>query len=122
MSRSGLGSAIPSLANAMPKMPVLKSIGEYAFESLVEEVKAFEASLSAGEAVGALLASFGTAVTIQISQLSCKDQFICFDGTTPDGNHARLVQHYTQASMLLVKLTAPTVEPAPIGFIHSPSS
>ncbi|WP_176331659.1 MULTISPECIES: DUF6173 family protein [Burkholderia cepacia complex] len=103
----------------MPELPVIKTASEYAFDTLVEEIKAFEASLAGGEAVGAMLASFGKEVTIQITQIASAGQFICFDGVTADGSHARLVQHFTQASLLLVKLAKPVAPANPIGFVHS---
>ncbi|KVP77519.1 hypothetical protein WJ92_02770 [Burkholderia ubonensis] len=103
----------------MPDIPVIKPLGEYAFETLVDEIKAFEASLAEGEAVGGMLASFGKAVTLQITRIAVSGQFICFDGVTESGDNARLVQHFTQASLLLVKLTKPVAPPNPIGFVHS---
>ncbi|PRH46369.1 hypothetical protein C6V05_20780 [Burkholderia multivorans] len=101
------------------KLPDMKTAGEYAFDTLVNEVKAFEESLAEGEAVGGMLASFGKAITIQITRIALSGQFVCFDGLTENGDDARLVQHFTQASLLLVKLAKPVAPPNPIGFVHS---
>ncbi|MDN7741592.1 MULTISPECIES: DUF6173 family protein [Burkholderia] len=98
------------------KLPEVRSPSEYAFETLVEEVKQFEASLNSGEAVGGMLASFGKSITLQISNICLSGQFFCFDGITDDGSPARLVQHFTQTSVLFIKIK--TEEPTkPIGFV-----
>jgi hypothetical protein len=85
---------------------------------LVDEVKQFETALADGEVVGAMLASFGQAVTLQISSVSRAGQFFCFDGLTDRGDEARLVQHFTQTSILLIKLKT-DLPRRPIGFVAS---
>lgn len=91
-----------------------------AFESLVARVREFEASLSDTEAVGVMLASFGSAVHLQLTSLSRSGQFICLEGKTEDGGEATLVQHYTQTSILLMKIKPVLDSPRrPIGFSAS---
>ncbi|WP_143018489.1 DUF6173 family protein [Cupriavidus sp. YR651] len=88
-----------------------------AFNSLVTRIREFEANLAETETVGAMLASFGSSVHLQLRTISRQGQFVCLEGTTEDGGEATLVQHYTQVSVLLVKVTV--AEPAqkrPIGF------
>lgn len=97
------------------KLPTIRTAHEAAFDIIVSQVRDFEAALADSEAVGGMLASFGQSVTLQITHISRAGQFLCFDGVTSDGDVARLVQHYTQASLLLVKLTVPA-KPNPIGF------
>ncbi|KVE40302.1 DUF6173 family protein [Burkholderia sp. BDU5] len=118
MSRSSLNTDPDSIPSYEPSpFIVTTSPSELAFKTLIKEIKAFEATLTAGEAVGAMLASFGKEVTIQITEIAVTGQFIRFDGVTEDGSAARLVQHFTQASVLLTKLTSPVVPPNPIGFV-----
>lgn len=109
------GSVTRALKNATT-IPEMKSPTEYAFEALVDEVRQFEGALSEGEVVGAMLASFGQSITLQISSISRSGQFFCFDGLTGDGDQARLVQHFTQTSVLLVKLKT-ELPRRPIGFV-----
>ncbi|MPV55871.1 hypothetical protein CFB46_12100 [Burkholderia sp. HI2761] len=97
------------------KLPTIRTAHEAAFDTIVSQVRDFEAALADSEAVGGMLASFGQTVTLQITHISRAGQFLCFDGVTNEGDVARLVQHYTQSSLLLVKLTVPT-KPNPIGF------
>ncbi|CAD6548639.1 hypothetical protein LMG27952_04761 [Paraburkholderia hiiakae] len=101
----------------LPTIPTIEPPHVYAFKTFVEEVRAFETSLVEGEAVGAMLASFGKSVMLQITQISRAGQFFCFDGITENGDSARLVQHYTQASILLIKLQTNEAS-RPIGFVH----
>jgi len=53
---------------------------------------------------------------LQISSISRAGQFFCFDGLTEQGDEARLVQHFTQTSILLVKLKS-ELPRRPIGFV-----
>jgi len=105
-----------ALANVTALPPLGKSASEYAFDVLVDEFKQFEAALADGEAVGAMLASFGQAITLQITGVSRTGQFFCFDGMTEHGDQARLVQHFTQTSVLLVKMKTEDAR-RPIGFV-----
>ncbi|NML31152.1 DUF6173 family protein [Paraburkholderia antibiotica] len=97
-------------------LPEIKTPVEYAFETLRAEIEEFQDSLENGEAVGGLLASFGKTISLQITRLTLSGQFFCFDGIIETGEEARLVQHFTQTSVLLVKVR--TEKPTrPIGFL-----
>lgn len=99
-------------------LPVIKSVPEYAFDSLVKQIRKFETQTSDEEVVGAMLASFGQSVTIHIHSIKLSGQMICMEGVTDSGAPATLVQHYTQASILLLKMPkAPAEEKRPIGFV-----
>lgn len=111
-------NTLPQPTIQLPRMPVFESPAEQAFQTLVNQIRLFEASTSDGEVVGAMLASFGQSVTIHIHQLRQSGQFICMDGLTASGDKATLVQHFTQASILLIKVPLlPTEEKRPIGFM-----
>ncbi len=99
-------------------LPVIKPVPEYAFDSLVKQIQKFENQTSAEEVVGAMLASFGQSVTLHIHNIRLSGQMICMEGVTDSGTPATLVQHYTQASILLLKVPkAPLEEKRPIGFV-----
>lgn len=109
--------AIP-LRTHFPTLPEIRSPQEYAFLTLVEQIKKFEVETDEGEVVGAMLASFGHSVTLHIQTISRAGQFFCIEGLTENGNKATLLQHYTQASFLLTKLPIqPTEVKRPIGFL-----
>jgi hypothetical protein len=95
--------------------PPVRSAAELAFDTIISETKTFEESLQDGEVVGAMLASFGREVTVQISSISRSGQFFCFDGISDAGDEVRLVQHFTQTSLLFVRLKRPGIR-NPIGF------
>lgn len=112
----------PWLDNAAERlMPLVASIppranpAELAFETIAQKIAAFEKTLNNTEAVGTLLASFGQSILLSIHRVSRAGQFICMEGLTSNGDEASLVQHYTQTSLLLLKVKAE--EPRrPIGF------
>lgn len=114
-SNSALGLNLAALEARAPAIYIPPSLQESAFKALVEKITAFEATLKDTEAVGTLLASFGQSILLNIRSVSQAGQFICMEGITSDGSEASLVQHYTQTSMLLLKVK--TEEPRrPIGF------
>lgn len=103
----------------VPIMPIIKSPQEYAFNTLVEQLKQFEEETSDEEVVAAMLASFGQSVIIHIHAIRRAGQFFCLEGVTEDGKKATLMQHYTQTSLLLLKAPkAPTEQKRPIGFVN----
>lgn len=101
-----------------PALPETKSPAEYAFESLAQQVRQFETQTKEEEVVGAMLASFGQSVILHIHQLRLCGQMICMEGVTDAGGPATLVQHFSQASVLLLKVPkAPAETKRPIGFL-----
>lgn len=102
----------------VPALPENKTPAEYAYESLVDQIKQFEAQTQEEEVVGAMLASFGQSVVLHVRQLRLCGQMICMEGLTDGGGPATLVQHFSQASILLLKVPkAPTEAKRPIGFL-----
>ena len=110
--------AMPSAKSLIHSLPDIKTPQEYAFLTIVEQLKQFERDTGEEEVVGAMLASFGQSVSIHIHSIRRAGQFFCLDGVTADGDKATLLQHYTQASLLLLKLPkAPSEKKKPIGFV-----
>lgn len=100
------------------RAPMPPTPAEHAFGSIKKQITQFEQSLAASEAVGVMLASFGQSTLLNVHTVSLSGQFICMDGANSDGHQARLVQHFTQVSLLLVKVQlAPEKPRRPIGFI-----
>ena len=101
---------------AKPYIP--PSPQEYAFETLMGQVKKFEAETTENEVVGAMLASFGQSVVLHIHSIRRAGQFIWLQGITSEGNTATLMQHFTQTSLLFINLPkAPSEVKRPIGFL-----
>jgi len=101
---------------ALPELP--KSPAEAAFASLVAQIRTVEKSTSPDEVVVAMLAAFGQSVVVHVHQLRRAGQMFVLEGVTESGTPATLVQHFTQASILLLK--APRLaeeEKRPIGFL-----
>lgn len=99
-------------------IPDIKSPQEYAFITIIEQLKLFEKETSDEEVVSAMLASFGHSVTLQIQSIRRAGQFLCLEGITADGEKATLMQHYTQTSLLLIKtIKSPQEIKRPIGFV-----
>jgi hypothetical protein len=89
------------------------------FESLVEYVREFEASLDSEHEVGASLASFGSVVTFHIRQIGhAQPNVITFEGVTSEGNRVKLIQHVSQLNVLLMATKIqPNTEKKAIGFV-----
>lgn len=102
----------------LPALQRIKSPSEYAFQSLIQQIKLFEETTGEDEVVAAMLASFGQSVTIHIHQIRLAGQFFCMEGATADGDTATLVQHFTQTSLLLLKEPkTPSEKKRSIGFL-----
>lgn len=101
---------------ALPPLPPTPA--EAAFLSLVAQIKHVEKTTAADEIVIAMLASFGQSVVVHVHQLRRAGQMFVIEGLTDSGTPATLVQHFTQASVLLLKAPKlPTEEKRPIGFL-----
>lgn len=92
----------------------MKSIPEYAFDDLNEEILSFQKSIADDMEVG-VVASGGVAV-IHIERFFINGQILVFDGVDPEGRKARLVQHYTQVNVQLIAVPKLRHEPRRIGF------
>jgi hypothetical protein len=114
--KSKMDEIIPKVS--VPAQLETKTPAEYAYESLAQQIKEFEAQTKDEEVVGAMLASFGQSVVIHIRQVRLCGQMICMEGVTDGGGPATLVQHFTQASILLLRVPkAPAEIKRPIGFL-----
>lgn len=99
-----------------------KSLPESAFDAIQEEIADFEEAYAADSdnVVLARLASFGREVIIQISEIHLRSQYFVVFGILENGTATRLIQHYTDFSMLLT--AAPPFVETPkrtIGFTSS---
>ncbi|KQV62702.1 MULTISPECIES: hypothetical protein [unclassified Caulobacter] len=96
------------------QVPVLKSIPEYAFDALVEEMKRFQTRLSDETELG--IVANGPGLTIHVDDLRLSGQMVVFDGVDSEGRAARLIQHYTQVNVQMVAVPKQQEKPRRIGF------
>lgn len=85
-----------------------------AFILLREQVKAIEATCADGEGVLVMCATSGTAP--RLDNVVLKGECLIFIGVDDQDKVVRLIQHYTQLSVMLVKDEAKKPERRPIGF------
>lgn len=98
----------------IPKIPEIKSISEYAFDALVEEMSRFQSALADDVEVGII--TNGAGQVIHVRQIRMRGQVVVFDGTDSDGRDARLIQHYTQVNVHMVAAKKLEAKPYRIGF------
>lgn len=78
-------------------------------EQMVEQIVEFQNSLAADEEVGACLAYFGQTVVIAVEAISSRHpHLLIFEGVVNEGpakgSKVRLLQHMSQANVLLIRL------------------
>lgn len=114
-----INNNIPELniENIIPKDYTLAS---YKYETLMEEIKAFQEELSDDLDVMVKLVSFGESMILSIDTIGYQNpDILFFYGTNTDGNPIELIQHMSQLSFLLlaVNRTNTSTPPHRIGFL-----
>lgn len=93
---------------------------------VLEEMQALDATLDQEHEVAVCLASFGQSVVIHVDEIVARGAFfVVFHGrASDDGGPVALVQHLSQANLLLVSAERldPTAPKRPIGFAVEPES
>ncbi|MCE9559265.1 MAG: hypothetical protein K8R88_09960 [Armatimonadetes bacterium] len=117
-----LGKASAAVSNAeiqrmvMSSPPRLPSPGEQVYEALQQQIRAFEAELSADKEVGVQLIA-GPMGPIHVSIMGwVPPGMIIFDGVATNGEKCRLIQHALQVSLQLVAVPKIGETPRKIGF------
>lgn len=116
----------PVINNNIPKLnieniiPKDYTLASYKYETLMEEIKAFQEELSDDLDVMVKLVSFGESMILSIDTISYQNpDILFFYGTNNDGNPIELIQHMSQLSFLLlaVNRTNTSTPPHRIGFL-----
>ena len=118
---AAMHEALEENAGAQAKAEFAKSAGGAA-EALFDHIKEFEAQTERAMEVGLLLVSFGQALTVHVVGVGyTQPNLVWFEGKLPDGAPVRLVQHFSQLSFLLTRVSRldPDSERRPIGFHHA---
>lgn len=92
----------------------LKSIPEFAYEALVEQIREFQDQLPEDRELGFI--ANGGGVLIHPSTVRLWGQMIVFEGVDESGRRARLIQHYTQANVIMLAVEAVEDQARRIGF------
>jgi hypothetical protein len=87
---------------------------------LTEWIQRFDAELDQAHEVGVRLVNFGQAIVFHLTDIGYwNPSLMSFRGTAEDGNPVELIQHVSQISILLIKLSRkdPSKPKPKIGFL-----
>lgn len=116
----------PVINNNIPELnieniiPKDYTLAKYKYETLMEEITAFQNDLTDDFDVAIKLVSFGENMLLAIDKIDYQNpDLLFFYGRNSDGNSIELIQHMSQLSFLLlaVKRTDLSVAPHRIGFL-----
>jgi hypothetical protein len=118
---------IPKFTPITPLIPNIPNIQAPKFENynhadafydrLTSYIIDFEKKLNAEEEVGVRLVSFGESIIIHIDDLGYwNPSLICFYGRDTNDREVQLIQHVSQISVLLMKVSRINPERERIGF------
>ena len=110
-----------SLENAMRVMQYTSrdyTHADWKYEKLKEEIEAFQRNLSEDLDVCVQLASFGTNILMQVTDIGYQNPDLLYFYGYVNGNDAQLIQHMSQLNFMLmaVKREDPAKPPRRIGF------
>ena len=117
------------IIKAVRDLPLIRSREsfQYAsqkFQSIVQEIQEFEAALDEDHEVGLQLASFGSAMTMIVTDIGYQDPDLMYFWGTVNGRPAELIQHMGQLNFLIIAVEKEEPEqPARrIGFVLADES
>jgi hypothetical protein len=92
---------------SMRDLPVIRSRESYQyasqkFESIVNEIREFETGLDDDHEVGLQLASFGSSLTMIVTDIGYQDPDLMYFWGTVNGRPAELIQHMNQLNFLII--------------------
>lgn len=96
------------------QLPRMKSLPEFTYDSLVDEMAHFQNDLGPDEEFG--IFPGGGQTIIHTTSVRLSGQLIVFKGTDANGNSARLVQHHSQIAVQMVAVPKLGDQPQRIGF------
>ncbi len=94
------------------------SMADWKYEKIKEEINEFQAKLSNDVDVCVALASFGTSMIMQVTDIGYQNPDILYFYGYINGNQTQLIQHVSQLNFVLmaVKKEEPDRPPRRIGF------
>ena len=79
-------------------------LADVIYENLMEEIIDFQNDLDENHEVGVLLASFGSSVLMNVTELGYQNPDMLYFYGYVNGNEARLIQHVSQLNFLLMSV------------------
>ena len=108
------------------ELPLIRSRESYQyasqkFESIVNEIREFESGLDDDHEVGLQLASFGSSMTMIVTDIGYQDPDLMYFWGMVNGRPAELIQHMSQLNFLIIAVEKeePEQPPRRIGFVLS---
>jgi hypothetical protein len=87
------------------------------FDTLVENIRAFESSLDSEHEVGAKIVSFGQSFLIHIHKIGrLSSEIITFHGIDDTGQKVQLIQNVSQLNVLLIAVRKHQEQPRRVSF------
>ena len=88
-------------------LPLIRSRESYRyasqkFESIVNEIREFESGLDDDHEVGLQLASFGSSMTMIVTDIGYQDPDLMYFWGMVNGRPAELIQHMSQLNFLII--------------------
>lgn len=77
---------------------------DWKYEKIVEQIKDFQDSLDSEHEVALLLASFGSTVTMVVTDVGYQNPDLLYFYGTVGGKEAQLIQHTSQLNFLLTSV------------------
>ena len=95
------------IIKAVRDLPMIRSRESFRyasqkFQSIVQEIQEFEAALDEDHEVGLQLASFGSAMTMIVTDIGYQDPDLMYFWGTVNGRPAELIQHMSQLNFLII--------------------
>lgn len=92
---------------------------DWKYEKIKEQIEEFQAGLSDDVDVCVALASFGTSMIMQVTDIGYQNPDMLYFYGYINGNETQLIQHTSQLNFVLmaVKKEEPTRPPRRIGFV-----
>lgn len=77
---------------------------DWKYEKIVEQIKDFQDSLDSEHEVALLLASFGSTITLAVTDIGYQNPDLLYFYGYVDGKESQLIQHMSQLNFLLTSV------------------
>ncbi len=112
--------------NFTPNLPRIEisrnyNLADWKYEKLQEQIEAFQAKLTDEMDVCVALASFGTSMIMQVTDIGYQNPDMLYFYGYINGNQTQLIQHISQLNFVLmaIKKEEPNRPPRRIGFVFN---
>ena len=104
-SLDNLQASFSSIANTVNNLHIRDySHADWKYEKLVEQLREYESTLDSDHELAACLASFGSMVTMVVTELGYQNPDMLYFYGYVNGKPAQLIQHVSQLNLLLTSV------------------